>query len=603
MHTRIVRFLMITALILAGAVNLPAQTFTDITTSSGLETVRGLRPVDWWVSGLLFIDLDGDGDLDCFLGSHDGSALAALNDGAGHFSAVTSGYSSSEIHVVYDINEDGKQDLAMTYSDGGGQWWVNHSTAGSLNFIAQSATVGNARQQSMADINKDGKVDWLIGVENQGIITELGNGTGTFTQSGQPLPIMATSDGTVPIPVDIDNDGDKDLVVEWGRYDYEAGRSRIYRNDGSGVFTDITTAAGLYQDNLAILAAGDVDQDGDMDLVCMENKQFPLSIFINDGTGHFTKKASAFTGAPTGGVTYASWGLGCLTDFDNDGIADLVIGGRNYLNVYRGTGGGNFTYMNGTWGIVNTAEASVDNAFTFGDIDKDGDLDLMGWKVIYPNRYYNVYRNDLPAKNWIRVRPVGLSGNKGAAGAKIRVFQPGTTTLLWYEEILTYCKQAQQSYGYYQNQTERHYGLNARASVDVEVEFYPSGTKVKKTAAVANKTWIISEDGTTNEYVDVEKGSGLTRKAGEMLLTASPNPCNTGTIVSYNVPLAARGGDRVRLSIYAPDGKLIAALVDRFVEPGMHQAVWNTGDAHPGAYIARLRVGTEIATKSILLLK
>jgi hypothetical protein len=63
---------------------------------------------------------------------------------------------------------------------------------------------------------------------------------------------------------------------------------------------------------------------------------------------------------------------------------------------------------------------------------------------------------------------------------------------------VTYCKQAQQSY-YAYGVTERHVGLGTRNTVDVEVEFYPSGKKVKKTAAAANKTWIIDERGDTGE--------------------------------------------------------------------------------------------------------
>jgi len=54
---------------------------------------------------------------------------------------------------------------------------------------------------------------------------------------------------------------------------------------------------------------------------------------------------------PGGTLDYASWGLGVVTDFDNDGIADIIIAGKYYLRMLRGTGGGNFTYMNGTWGI------------------------------------------------------------------------------------------------------------------------------------------------------------------------------------------------------------------------------------------------------------
>src|SRR5262249_46613658 len=144
------------------------------------------------------------------------------------------------------------------------------------------------------------------------------------------------------------------------------GATRLYRNDGGGTFTDVTTAAGLYQAGMAVLGVGDFDNDGDTDLLALEHRAFPHSIYLNDGQGHFTKRAGAVTGSPSGSAEYASWGLAAMTDLDNDGIPDLLVDGRNYLHVLRGTGGGSFSYANQTWGgIVNIAEASVDNGFAF----------------------------------------------------------------------------------------------------------------------------------------------------------------------------------------------------------------------------------------------
>src|SRR5262249_6218779 len=166
-----------------------------------------------------------------------------------------------------------------------------------------------------------------------------------------------------------------------------------------------------------------------------------------------------------------SWGLGVVTDFDNDGVADIVIAGRWYLEVLRGTGGGNFAYMDNAWGIRDTAAMSVDDGYAFGDIDDDGDLDLIGYRDTFPDRTLEVYRNDLAQKNFINIRPIGLAGNVGAGGAKIRVFAPGTQQLLWYEDVQNYDSQVAQSY-YAYGQTERHFGLGTRTNVDVEVTFY-----------------------------------------------------------------------------------------------------------------------------------
>ena len=99
--------------------------FTDITETSGIirlvEDCYASNP-KWWLSGLHLVDLDGDEDLDLFLSAHGrGDALAALNDGLGHFARATGEYPSSEIHLCYDSDEDGRVDLTMTYQDGGGR--------------------------------------------------------------------------------------------------------------------------------------------------------------------------------------------------------------------------------------------------------------------------------------------------------------------------------------------------------------------------------------------------------------------------------------------------------------------------------------------------
>src|SRR3954453_625459 len=83
-----------------------AGTFTPITNDSGIQTLRDSKPADWWMSGLTFVDLDHDGDLDLFMSDHHGEGLAALNDGTGHFTLAAGMYPTSEVHNCLDVNED-----------------------------------------------------------------------------------------------------------------------------------------------------------------------------------------------------------------------------------------------------------------------------------------------------------------------------------------------------------------------------------------------------------------------------------------------------------------------------------------------------------------
>jgi hypothetical protein len=498
---------------------LGAQTFTDVTEACGLGAIRDIRPADWWLSGLHFIDLDKDGDLDFFMSDHHAEAQAALNDGSGNFTLAAGTIPLSEVHIAYDIDEDEDVDLSMTYTDGGGRWWSNVSSAGDLNFTETSVTRGGglARQQAMIDINGDGNVDWLRGA-GAGVLMDFGDGTGAFSEADLTIEVPH-GEGVTVVPADFDGDGDMDLAVEWGRYDYEPGSSRVYQNDGQANFTDITVQCGLYETDLSIKGVGDFDQDGDIDIIALEDRSFPPAVFLNDGSGSFTRKEGAVSGI-SGSANYASWGLAVMTDFDNDGTGDIIMDGRNFLHVYQGQGDGNFVFANNDWGnIVNTAEASVDGGFTFGDMDDDGDLDLAGYTNVWPDRQIALYRNDFPEQNWLRVRPRGLPGNAGAAGAKIRIYEAGTDNLLWFEQVATYCRQAQQSY-YAHNRTERHFGLGAVSSVDVEVEFYPSGTITSQEGVEANQTVVINEDPAAGIFIP-QKGMAETMSGPQLFSTGN----------------------------------------------------------------------------------
>ncbi len=467
--------------------------FTIITRECGVSEIVAENYAafpKWWLSGIHFVDLNADGALDFYMSSHGrfdptrgmSSALASVNDGHGHFSAAKGDYPLTEILLAYDLDEDGRVDLAMNYVDGGAEWWMNRSTADALSFESSGITRGEntGRVCVLVDINKDGRLDWIRSKRND-ITIDLGDGNGGFTQDSLTIPMTSgyKFEHTV-IPADIDGDGRIELLVEWGRYAFEAGKCRIFQSDADMNFTDITTQCGLYEDGLSIKGVGDFDQDGDVDIIALEQmKEF--SIFLNDGKGRFTKKDGAISGI-TGTPRYASWGMGVATDFDNDGVADIIVNGKHFLKLLRGTGGGAFEYMNKAWGIEDYSSAAVDDGLCFGDIDADGDLDIAGYTVKDnptpdDTRMPVIYRNDLPAQNWLNVRPVGLPGNAGAAGAKIRLYEPGSNRLLWYEEVAIFNHQSSQS-GYGFAETERHFGLGSRDTVDVAVEFYPSGNTV-----------------------------------------------------------------------------------------------------------------------------
>ncbi len=461
--------------------------FTDITKECGVEDVVNAHykiVPKWWLSGMDLVDLDGDGHLDLFIGAHGQQGAIALNDGKGHFTyyADSAALKLTEIHVAYDLNEDGKIDLQTTHQDGGGMWFFNASTPRTetvpavLKFTATKMTAagGQARENAMIDIDRDGKVDWLH--ENPGVSYELGDGKGGLKVTSGFSAYKETS----MIPVDLNGDGQIDLILkECGYHNEKAGRSRIMLNDGHGIFRDATAECGLTEDGLTIQGVGDVNQDGSPDLICLSGGK-KVEIYLNDGKGKFTLLPDAVSGmSEASHPVYANWGLAVMVDLDNDGIPDVIMNGRCFLYVLRGTGGGHFTYMNKAWGIRDLSYAAVDEGICFGDIDGDGALDIVGCAGSDKLKTIAVYHNDLPKQHWLNVRPIGAAGNRGAAGAKIRVFEPGTQKLICYEQVVIAGRQSAHSY-YSFATTERHFGLGKNETADVSVEFYPSGKKIER---------------------------------------------------------------------------------------------------------------------------
>jgi hypothetical protein len=249
------------------------STFSDITSSAGINVVGSQMPA--WA------DYNRDGRLDFYSSvSNSASSPDVLyrNNGNGTFTNVadTAGVNHQVAGVLEqaitwgDYNKDGLPDLFIGNLQTGGPSFL-HRNNGNGTFTEIAATLGvqgAARGAQWVDYNNDGLWDFSVagyagGTTPIPIKLFRNNGNGTFTD------VAASSGLTDPLIswgvtwADYDNNGYEDLFVN------AFGQSTtcvLYRNNGNGTFTNVTTEAGLA--GLTQLSAvwGDYDRDGDMDL-------------------------------------------------------------------------------------------------------------------------------------------------------------------------------------------------------------------------------------------------------------------------------------------------------------------------------------------------
>ncbi len=174
---------------------------------------------------------------------------------------------------------------------------------------------------------------------------------------------------------DLDRDGHTDLVL--------AGDGHfMFRNDGEGGLIDVAAAAGLPEKVtiLVDIVLGDVDNDGDLDILYVFRYLGGVQIWLNQSTPGNLKfvQGPSLEHLPLA----AELNSALLADFDNDGILDLQVmmhdqEFNNRPNVLaRGTGGGNFVDVTTKWGAQAAVAALPCGAWPL-DLDRDGDLDLL----------------------------------------------------------------------------------------------------------------------------------------------------------------------------------------------------------------------------------
>jgi FG-GAP-like repeat len=178
--------------------------------------------------------------------------------------------------------------------------------------------------------------------------------TSTFTNVGESQAIFK----------DLDNDGDLDLYFS-GQPNSSSSSifTRIYTNNGSGVFTQVPNA-GLPNIKWRGAAIADVDNDGDQDIVMTGTGSGVSGVYLNNGNAVFTPQGNSPFSAVSGPVAFI--------DMENDGDQDVVISGGSSIKLYQNNGSGIFTLNN------NSSFAAISGQdIDVADTDNDGDLDFL----------------------------------------------------------------------------------------------------------------------------------------------------------------------------------------------------------------------------------
>lgn len=392
--------------------------------------------------------------------------------------------------ALADYDHNGYCDIVVGGASGGiALLTANNSGTGYSDEILDDPSIF-LQGCNFADMDNDGWLDLFCcdDVDDNHKYRNTGNGAMVLDHSLMNTSIAGGDAGNyATVWSDFDNDGDVDMYLSKCRLGSSNPNSplrinRLFRNDGNG-FTDVAGAAGVDTGEQSWSSDfGDIDNDGDMDLVVMNHTGIS-ALMENDGSGVFTD-ITASAGLVDGFEDILALQV-AFRDFDNDGFLDIIVGStfntpeRFFLN----DGDGTFTLMD------NLFHGSDDiHSFAIGDLNSDGFLDVYaGYGTGYnssSNTDDRVFINSGNSNGYFGVRLVGTSSNINGVGARLELHGS------WGMQIREV--RAGESYGITCS-LNKYFGLGSAASIEKLVVKWPSGTVDEVLNPTANAMFTLTE--------------------------------------------------------------------------------------------------------------
>jgi hypothetical protein len=455
-------------------------TFTDVTEQAGLQRRS-------YGMGVAVGDYDNDGDPDLYVTSFGSNALYR-NNGNGTFAEVTREagvddprWSSSAAFVDYD--RDGRLDLFVAN-------YVDFTVA--TNKKCQSAS---------------GARDYCSPSAYGGVPASLfhNEGRGRFRDVSRQAAITKPGPGLGVVSGDWNGDGWMDVYVA-----NDQAANYLWINRGDGTFEDRGSIAGAafnadgQPEGSMGVDSGDFDNDGDEDLFMVNVTGQKCALYLNDGHGNFSDVTARFS-LQIPSRPFTGFGTRWF-DADHDGWMDLFVANGAVFTVesqrgspfpfkqrsqlYRNVGGRTFEEIRSGPAL---AREDVGRGAAFGDIDNDGDVDIV---VSIGNGPARLLLNDAAAgRSWLHVRLEGVRTNRDGAGARVAVIRQDGS-ILW--------KTARTDGSYMSASDPRlHFGLGEAAAIrGIGVVWPSSGPE-------------LYEEKRVNTQVVLREGQGTPWPAGQ----------------------------------------------------------------------------------------